>query len=82
MKHGRVDYDDHIQDEGELIDPDEPVMLFRAKDKHMPAVMRFYAGLVAGDPQGDIDLIENLQLHMQLVDDWQSKNGCKRPDVA
>jgi hypothetical protein len=80
MIHGREDYA-CIHDAGGIIGEDEPVMLFRAKDKHMLTVMQFYAGLIAADPHGDLGTIENLQTHMKRVQEWQSENGCKRPDV-
>jgi hypothetical protein len=45
MKHARPDYD-RIQDPAGRIPADEPVLLFRAQDKHAAAVARFHADLV------------------------------------
>ncbi len=45
MKHARPDYD-RIQDPAGRIPADDPVLLFRAQDKHAAAVARFHADLV------------------------------------
>lgn len=76
MKHARPDYD-RIQDPAGLIPEDEPVMLFRAQDKHFAKVLRFYLNLVAAD-HGDEKIITAINQHLKLSDAWPVK---KSPDM-
>ncbi len=48
MKHARPDYE-RIQVPAGRIPADEPVILFRAQDRHSAAVARFYADLVEAE---------------------------------
>ena len=76
MKHARSDYN-RIQDPAELIPDNEPVMLFRAQDKHFTSVLRFYRDIVAAD-NGDPRIITAINEHLILADDWPVK---KSPDL-
>lgn len=95
MKHARDDYN-RIQDPA-LSDPsllapgatpigeDEPVILFRAKDKYMRQVLIHYRRLIetAGDYDAERDepMIDALCEHRDLVTNWQEEHGCKNPDL-
>ncbi len=76
MKHARDDYN-RIQDPAGLIPEDEPVMLFRAQDKHFVAVLDFYAGLLLAD-NVDQRMIDAVDRHACLGDAWPVK---KTPDM-
>lgn len=76
MKHARADYD-RIQDPAGLIPKDEPVMLFRAQDKHFDRVLRFYRDIVIAD-NGDPKIVEAVDRHLALADAWPVR---KRPDM-
>lgn len=76
MLHARSDYAE-IQDPRGIIPEDEPVMLFRAQDKHFLAVLDFYAKLVEGDdPASEIPVL--VRRHMTLAANWPIR---KTPDV-
>ena len=76
MKHARADYD-RIQDPAGLIPADEPVMLFRAQDKHFDRVLRFYRDILSLD-RGDPKIIAAIDEHLIRADAWPVK---KRPDM-
>lgn len=76
MKHARADYA-RIQDPAGLIPADEPVMLFRAQDKHFDRVLRFYRDIVIAD-RGDQKIVDAIDRHLLLADAWPVK---KRPDM-
>lgn len=76
MKHARPDYD-RFQDPAFLIPADEPVMLFRAQDKHFIKVLQYYRTLVDYD-QGDPQIIEAITRHLALAKRWPVK---KSPDM-
>lgn len=87
MKHARRDYD-RFQDPWNKIPDDEPVMLFRAQDKHAADVLREYARLVRNDvwalPEGaereaGLAVADATDRHAALMDAWPKK---KRPDLA
>lgn len=91
MIHAREDYN-RIQDpavnhpamlgDGSTpIAPDEPVMLFRAKDKFAPLIMEFYAGLLKGDPDAANAMAEAALAHAAKARLWQLRNGSKTPDM-
>lgn len=77
MKHARPDYN-RIQDPAGLIPADEPVMLFRAQDKHFDRVLRFYRDIVSMDRNCDPNIIEAIERHLVLADAWPVK---KSPDM-
>jgi len=76
MKHARSDYD-RIQDPAGLIPADEPVMLFRAQDKHFDRVLRFYRDIVMAD-HGDPAIIAAVDEHLKRASAWPVK---KAPDM-
>lgn len=76
MKHARDDYN-RIQDPAGLIPADEPVLLFRAQDKHFVKVARFYQMLVEEDG-GDEKIIEAIGDHVELGRAWPVR---KSPDM-
>jgi len=76
MIHARADYN-RIQDPAGLIPENEPVMLFRAQDKHFDRVLRFYRDIVDAD-NGDPRIITAINDHLLLSDAWPKK---KAPDL-
>lgn len=49
-----------VKDGGTPILPGEPTFTFRAKDKHAPAVLAFYAALCAGERGIAIEMIREV----------------------
>jgi len=91
MIHARTDYD-RIQDPAvmmpELLTPghlsigiDEPVFLFRAKDKFFQRVLMAYAAMLEADPAVDRQMVQLTIDQMVRADEWQKKNGSKTPDL-
>ena len=78
MKHIRQDYNDRVQDSAGIIPHDEPVMLFRAQDKHMAQVLRHYAWLLRQDKNEEMAVL--VSNHVLEVEKWQSNVKRKRPD--
>lgn len=76
MKHARADYD-RIQDPSGKIPDDEPVMLFRAQDKHFDKVLRYYRMLVEHDG-GDPRIATAITEHLKLAKAWPVR---KAPDL-
>jgi hypothetical protein len=95
MVHARPDYqrmqDPALEDPALLgegsspIGADEPVMLFRARDKHFVAVLLAYRQLLVGDPDMQVDklwpMLTALGQHIVRAKEWQAEHGCKRPDL-
>lgn len=62
-KYGRV-----TTEHGDIPD-DEPVVVFRARDKHLPDVLSYYAEMCSGDsPDRHSALVEGT---FNAVDGWQ-----------
>jgi hypothetical protein len=80
MIHARKDYDP-IQDPRGKIAEDEPVILFRAKDKHMPLILDIYANLVANDREADAAIIQSVRQHAGRARAWQMSNIVHAPDM-
>jgi hypothetical protein len=61
------------------IGEDEPVVVFRAKDKLLPALLSIYLELcaLAGSPSRHLALIGEAQA---IVEAWQAENITKVPD--
>lgn len=74
-KYGRV-----TTEFGDIPDT-EPVIVFRAQDKLLPAVLDHYLTLAidAGSPPKHLDLIDAA---MDRVSDWQEENFTKVPDSS
>lgn len=77
MIHARSDYN-RIQDPSGLIPDNEPVILFRAQDKHFKAVLEFYKDIVMLDKDYDPRIPEVIDRHLILAEAWPIK---KRPDL-
>ena len=73
LKYGKVTL------EKSSIGEDEPVVVFRARDKLLLKVLAYYHlfCLKEGSPRKHLDLI--LDAH-KIVKDWQSTNETKVPD--
>lgn len=78
MKHAREDYN-RIQDPENKIGADEPVMLFRAHDKHFIDVLNYYRCILT--EAGNYEMVKAVENHIDLAIDWRAKNGCKEPDM-
>jgi hypothetical protein len=72
LKYGKVQLE-----RGDIGD-DEPVVVFRARDKLLPKVLSYYLlfCMKEGSPRKHIDLILKA---VDIVKDWQSKNKTKVP---
>jgi hypothetical protein len=96
MIHARDDYNrmqDPALDDPDLLSPgstpigtDEPVVLFRAQDRHMIAVLEHYRDLVDADEHqknetARLEVTEALDDHLERVRAWQAAHGCKSPDL-
>lgn len=88
MIHARADYnrmqdpalnDPSLLGEGSTpIAEDEPVVLFRAQDKHFIAILGFYRDLTWDESR---DIADSVNRHIERARQWQSVNGCKTPDL-
>ncbi len=78
MLHIRTDYNKRIQDSENIIPAKEPVMLFRAQDKHMPSILRHYALLLRKD--NDEAMAQLIDKHILNVITWQETVKRKQPD--
>ena len=63
------------------IGEDEPVMLFRAQDKHFTGVLEDYRVRLARDPEVSLGMPSLVRSHIGLAEIWQLGNGVKAPDV-
>jgi hypothetical protein len=72
LKYGKVTL------ERGTIGENEPVVIFRARDKLLPKVLAYYHlfCLKEGSPKKHLDLI--MQRHEEIKD-WQNKNETKVP---
>ena len=95
MIHAREDYN-RIQDpaltQPELLTPgatpireDEPVILFRAQDKHFIKVLNAYNEMISNDPEMEEDQYQRMSKclddHVFRARAWQHLNGRKSPDL-
>ena len=90
MRHAREDYN-RFQDpalrkpallgEGStVIGEDEPVMLFRAQDKHAHKVVAYYAMLLAKDPEVNREMAARALSWAMEMRDWSPAKK-KVPDM-
>ena len=90
MRHARKDYDrfqDPALDDPSLLSEGstpiheyEPVMIFRAQDKHAAAVVAYYAMRLAKDPDVNSEMASTV-LHWSIVmREWAAVHG-KSPDM-
>lgn len=80
MIHARPDYN-RIQDPENKIGEDEPVVLFRAQDKHFGSVLKFYYDTIKKDG-GDPRILEQLEAQKIRLDKWTETNKQKSPDAV
>lgn len=80
MIHARKDYN-RFQDPENKIGKDEPVILFRAQDKHFIEVLYNYIKLVESDPDHSVAIPIALYRHIQGARRWQEIHGSKKPDM-
>lgn len=68
-------YGDVVLEHGHIPE-DEPVVVFRARDKHLPEILDLYHTLCqnGGSPVRHLDLINE---SMQEIIDWQNENPGK-----
>lgn len=69
----------HVTLEHGSIGEDEPVMVFRAKDRLLPTIIDMYLILcrLAGSPNRHLRLITE---NRDIIAAWQKKNPTKTPD--
>ena len=79
MIHARKDYN-HIQDPSGKIAKDEPVFILRAKDELAPLMLVQWASELV-KRGGDKEMAKMVTDHAVKMCNWQSKNGCKLPDL-
>lgn len=81
MIHARNDYN-RIQDPENKIGEDEPVILFRAQDKHFIGVLYSYRSDLTGDGcKEDDPIIRALDAHIERAYAWGETHMTKTPDV-
>lgn len=80
MYHARSDYQ-RIQDPAGLIGEDEPVMLFRAKDKYFIHILKCYAKALREDPDVQPEMIKAVEEHILRAAGWAAKHTTKTPDI-
>jgi len=73
-------YDCCMEETTSAIKRDEPVMLFRAKDKHFTKVLEEYGHLLIEDG-AEPHMINAVIAHMVDAARWQEVNGSKSPDM-
>ncbi len=78
MIHARQDYN-RFQDPLNKIGQDEPVMIFRAQDKHFKKVLRYYSDLLS--ESGNYEVACLVEEHIQLAEHWELSNDTKEPDL-
>jgi len=80
MIHAREDYN-RFQDPENKIPKDEPVMLFRAQDRHFVKVLRYYQDLL--ESADNFEMARALGKHIEVAKLWRAKPGriIKEPDL-
>ncbi len=78
MKHARPDYDVRIQDNEFLIPDDEPVLLIRGQDVLAVPLIASYLDLYDGS---DPAVVDQLQVHLDRMIEWQRTHPTKAADV-
>lgn len=80
MVHARDDYN-RFQDPENKIGEDEPVMLFRAQDRHFIKVLKYYQDLL--ETSNNYGVAEAVGKHIETAKVWRSKIGTvvKEPDL-
>jgi hypothetical protein len=78
--HARPDYD-RFQDPAGKIGKTEPVMLFRAQDRHFVDVLAYYLLRLAKDQDARADMIVAVVRHIRRAQVWQLTHPTKTPDL-
>ena len=80
MKHAREDYD-RFQDPANIIPKDEPVMLFRAQDRHFINVLKHYQVLL--ESADNFEVAKAVGKHIEDAKLWRASpnNITKEPDL-
>jgi len=75
-KYGRVTFE---KEPGTPIPDDEPVFIFRAQDKLLPALLEDYWWYCkdVGSPEAHLDAIRDMKVE---VEKWQETHPTKVPD--
>lgn len=91
MIHARKDYnrfqdpaldDPSLLSEGSTpIGADEPVMLFRAQDRHFIPLLEAYARLLCADSKAGSDIVYAVEQHIEQARKWQRNHATKTPDL-
>lgn len=65
--------------DGTPIPDDEPLILFRAQDKLLTALLEYYNELCqqAGSPE---EQLERVRERVELIREWQERHSTKVPD--
>lgn len=81
MRHGRADYNEHVQDGGKLIGEDEPVFLLRAQDHFAPHNLLDYAA--RADETGLTEMAAAVRKQATAMREWQQAHPdrVKHPDL-
>lgn len=92
MIHARKDYD-RIQDpalfnrnllpasDSTPIGENEPVILFRAQDKHFIDILQHYLDMLYEDSNIQSKLKEQIEDHINLAYEWRKNHKVKTPDI-
>jgi hypothetical protein len=80
MLHARSDYQ-RFQDPEGRIGEDEPVMLFRAQDRHFVPVLRAYLEFLEQDQDAKPEIKNAVYMHIMAALRWQDRNPTKTPDL-
>jgi hypothetical protein len=59
---------------------DEPVMLFRAQDENFISVLRFYREEITSWSGYDLKIVDQINKHIELTENWKENNKTKQPD--
>jgi len=80
MKHAREDYN-RIQDPENKIPEDEPVMLFRAQDRHFVSVLKNYQLLL--EAANNLEVAKTVAIHIEVSKEWRARKNTilKEPDL-
>ncbi len=78
QKYGSV----QVEKGTDRTDPDEPVFILRAKDRHALDTIIDYAERLVEDDEVDWMTCYSVGQALGEIREWQEKNGTKVPDVG
>lgn len=79
MKHGRADYNEHIQATAHIIPTAEPVFLLRGQDRAAAPAVRAWAAIVEA-MGGPADVVANALRQADLMEAWPVKKVPDSPE--